>query len=66
VEATVKDVVCRIHRGKLTERGAFKASIFAFSIAMRVDFFHTDTPQSMAGGMGTHGGANAWIFYFSS
>jgi len=38
VEATVNEFVCKMHRKKLKVRGAFKASIFAFSIAMGVNF----------------------------
>jgi hypothetical protein len=38
VEATVNEFVCKMHRGKLKVRGAYKASIFAFSIAMGVNF----------------------------
>ena len=38
VEATVNEFVCKMYRNKLKVRGAFKASIFAFSIAMGVNF----------------------------
>ena len=38
VEATINEFVCKMPKGKLKVRGAFKASIFAFSVAMSVNF----------------------------
>jgi hypothetical protein len=38
VEATVNEFVCKMPRRKLKVRGAFKASLFAFSVAMSVNF----------------------------
>jgi hypothetical protein len=38
VEATVNEFVCKMPRRKLKVRGAFKASIFAFSVAMSINF----------------------------
>lgn len=38
VEATINEFVCKMQKRKLKVRGAFKASIFAFSVAMSVNF----------------------------
>lgn len=38
VEATINEFVCKMPTGKLKVRGAFKTSIFAFSVAMSVNF----------------------------
>ena len=38
VEATINEFVCKMPKGKLKVRGAFKASIFTFSVAMSVNF----------------------------
>lgn len=38
VEATINEFVCKMPKGKLKVRGAFKTSIFAFSVAMSVNF----------------------------
>jgi hypothetical protein len=38
VEATVNEFACKMPKRKLKVRGAFKASIFAFSVAMSVNF----------------------------
>jgi len=38
VEATVQEFVCKIPHRKLKVRGAFKASIFAFSVALGINF----------------------------
>lgn len=38
VEATVNEFVCKMPHRKLKVRGAFKASVFAFSVAMGVNF----------------------------
>ena len=38
VEATVKEFVCKMPNRKLKVRGAFKTSIFAFSVAMAINF----------------------------
>ena len=38
VEATVNEFVCKMPKRKLKVRGAFKASIFGFSVAMSVNF----------------------------
>lgn len=38
VEATVNEFVCKMPKKKLKVRGAFKASIFAFSVAMGINF----------------------------
>jgi len=38
VEATINEFACKMPKGKLKVRGAFKASIFAFSVAMSVNF----------------------------
>jgi len=38
IEATVNEFVCKMPRRKLKVRGAFKASIFAFSVAMSINF----------------------------
>jgi len=38
VEATVKEFVCKMPRKKLKVRGAFKAAIFAYSVAISINF----------------------------
>ena len=38
VEATVNEFVCKMPHRKLKVRGAFKASVFAFSVALGVNF----------------------------
>ncbi|MFH1943844.1 MAG: transposase [bacterium] len=38
VEATIHEFVCKMPKGKLKVRGAFKASIFVFSVAMSINF----------------------------
>ncbi|UCE08622.1 MAG: transposase, partial [bacterium] len=38
VEATVKEFVCKMPRKKLKVRGAFKAEVFAYSMAISVNF----------------------------
>lgn len=38
VEATIHEFTCKMPKGKLKARGAFKASIFAFSVAASVNF----------------------------
>ena len=38
VEATVKEFVCKMPNRKLKVRGAFKTSIFAFSVALSINF----------------------------
>lgn len=38
VEATVQEFVCKMPHRKLKVRGAFKASIFAFSVALGINF----------------------------
>jgi len=38
VEATVNEFTCKFHRKKLKVRGAFKAAIFAYSVAISVNF----------------------------
>jgi hypothetical protein len=38
VEATVQEFVCKMPHRKLKVRGAFKASVFAFSVALGVNF----------------------------
>lgn len=38
VEATIHEFTCKMPKGKLKVRGAFKASIFAFSVAVSVNF----------------------------
>lgn len=38
VEATMHEFTCKMPRGKLKVRGAFKASIFAYSVAASVNF----------------------------
>ena len=38
VEATVKEFVCKMPNKKLKVRGAFKTSIFAFSVALSINF----------------------------
>jgi hypothetical protein len=38
VEATINEFVCKMPKGKLKVRGAFKTSLFAFSVAMSVNF----------------------------
>ena len=38
VEATLNEFVCKMPRRKLKVRGAFKASLFAFSVALGVNF----------------------------
>lgn len=38
VEATVHEFVCKMPRKKLKVRGAFKAAVFAYSVAMAINF----------------------------
>ena len=38
VEATVNEFTCKFHRKKLKVRGAFKAALFAYSVAISVNF----------------------------
>ena len=38
VEATVKEFVCKMPGKKLKVRGAFKAAVFAYSVAISVNF----------------------------
>ena len=38
IEATVNEFVCKMPNRKLKVRGVFKASIFAFSVAMSINF----------------------------
>jgi len=38
IEATVNEFVCKMPRRKLKVRGAFKATVFAFCVAMSVNF----------------------------
>jgi len=38
IEATVKEFVCKMPHRKLKVRGAFKASVFAFSVAIGINF----------------------------
>jgi len=38
IEATVNEFVCKMPNRKLKVRGAFKSSIFAFSVAMSINF----------------------------
>jgi len=38
VEATVKEFVCKMPRKKLKVRGAFKAAVFAYSVAIAINF----------------------------
>jgi len=38
VEATVKEFVCKMPRKKLKVRGAFKAAVFAYSVAISINF----------------------------
>jgi len=38
VEATVNEFTCKFHRKKLKVRGAFKAAIFVYSVAISVNF----------------------------
>lgn len=38
VEATINEFVCKMPKDKLKVRGAFKTSIFAFSVAMSINF----------------------------
>ncbi len=38
VEATVNEFVCKMRKGKLKVRGLFKTSVFAYSVAVSVNF----------------------------
>ena len=38
VEATVNEFVCKMPKGKLKVRGAFKTAVFAYSVAMSINF----------------------------
>jgi hypothetical protein len=38
VEATVNEFVCKMRKTKLKVRGSFKTSVFAYSVAMSVNF----------------------------
>ena len=38
VEATVNEFTCRLHKKKLKVRGLFKTTVFAYSVAMSVNF----------------------------
>jgi hypothetical protein len=38
VEATVNEFVCKMRKDKLKVRGSFKTSVFAYSVAMSVNF----------------------------
>lgn len=38
IEATINEFVCKMHKGKLKVRGAFKTAIFAYSVAISVNF----------------------------
>jgi hypothetical protein len=38
VEATINEFVCRMERKKLKVRGAFRASVFAFSVGIAINF----------------------------
>jgi hypothetical protein len=38
IEATVNEFVCRMPKGKLKVRGAFKTEVFAFAVAISYNF----------------------------